>query len=159
MHRSSCLQSPERTSFLLSLGSAHQRFTHKDPAPAPEISGAASSTRPGPVEVGDELPGCHMAVGVLEDGGGAAFMELQFHPPGEAPFADSISCDHAHWCAALTIDSLECTLNLAICNPTAPSQATSGYPSRRRAHRPAEPPVVRSDHVHAEREHAADEPG
>ena len=44
-------------------------------------------------------------------------MELQFYPPGEAPFADSISCDNAHWCAALTIDSLECTLNFATCNP------------------------------------------
>jgi len=36
---------------------------------------------------------------------GAAFMELQFYPPGEAPFVDSISCDNAHRCAALTIDS------------------------------------------------------
>jgi hypothetical protein len=33
-------------------------------------------------------------------------MELQCYPPGEAPFVDSISCDNAHWCAALTIDSL-----------------------------------------------------
>ena len=42
-------------------------------------------------------------------GGGAAFVELQFYPPGFAPFADSISCDNTHWCSALTIDSLECT--------------------------------------------------
>ena len=42
-------------------------------------------------------------------GAGAAFMELQFYPPGFAPFADSISCDNTHWCSALTIDSLECT--------------------------------------------------
>jgi hypothetical protein len=41
-------------------------------------------------------------------GGGSAFMELQFYPPGFAPFADSISCDNAHWCSALTIDSVEC---------------------------------------------------
>jgi hypothetical protein len=40
-------------------------------------------------------------------GGGGAFMEMQFYPPGFAPFADSVSCDNAHWCAALTIDSLE----------------------------------------------------
>jgi hypothetical protein len=40
-------------------------------------------------------------------GGGAAFMEMQFYPPGFAPFADSVSCDNTHWCAALTIDSLE----------------------------------------------------
>ena len=49
-------------------------------------------------------------------GAGAAFMELQFYPPGFAPFADSISCDNTHWCAALTIDSLECTLKFAQCN-------------------------------------------
>jgi hypothetical protein len=41
-------------------------------------------------------------------GAGAAFVELQFYPPGFAPFADSISCDNTHWCSALTIDSLEC---------------------------------------------------
>ncbi len=41
-------------------------------------------------------------------GGGSAFVELQFYPPGFAPFSDSISCDNAHWCSALTIDSLEC---------------------------------------------------
>lgn len=50
-------------------------------------------------------------------GAGSAFMELQFYPPGQAPFADAISCDNTHWCAALTIDSLECSLNFATCNP------------------------------------------
>jgi hypothetical protein len=40
-------------------------------------------------------------------GGGAAFMEMQFYPPGMAPRVDSISCDNTHWCAALNIDSLE----------------------------------------------------
>jgi len=49
-------------------------------------------------------------------GGGAAFLELQFYPPGFAPFADGISCDNAHWCAALTIDSLECQAGFAVCN-------------------------------------------
>jgi hypothetical protein len=44
-------------------------------------------------------------------GGGQAFVELQFYPPGFAPFVDSISCDNSHWCSALTIDSLECTGN------------------------------------------------
>ena len=48
-------------------------------------------------------------------GGGAAFLELQFYPPGFAPFADALSCDNSHWCAALTIDSLECTVSGA-CN-------------------------------------------
>ena len=42
-------------------------------------------------------------------GGGAAFVELQFYPPGFAPFADNISCDNTHWCSALNIDSLECS--------------------------------------------------
>jgi hypothetical protein len=48
-------------------------------------------------------------------GGGAAFLEMQFYPPGFAPFIDSISCDNTHWCAALNIDSLECTQGFA-CN-------------------------------------------
>jgi hypothetical protein len=42
-------------------------------------------------------------------GAGAAFVELQFYPPGFAPFTDNISCDNAHWCSALNIDSLECS--------------------------------------------------
>lgn len=50
-------------------------------------------------------------------GGGSAFMEMQFYPPGNAPFVDSESCDNTHWCAALTIDSLECTTGFAQCNP------------------------------------------
>jgi hypothetical protein len=50
-------------------------------------------------------------------GAGSAFMEMQFYPPGFAPFSDSTSCDNKHWCAALTIDSAECTLNFANCNP------------------------------------------
>jgi hypothetical protein len=42
-------------------------------------------------------------------GAGAAFVELQFYPPGFAPLVDSISCDNTHWCSALNIDSLECS--------------------------------------------------
>ena len=38
---------------------------------------------------------------------GSAFMELQFYPPGFAPFADNVSCSAKLWCAALNIDSLE----------------------------------------------------
>ena len=45
-----------------------------------------------------------------------AFMELQFYPPGYPPFLDSPSCDATHYCAALNIDSLECTFNFATCN-------------------------------------------
>jgi hypothetical protein len=44
-------------------------------------------------------------------GGGQAFVELQFYPPGMAPFADNTSCNDTSWCSALTIDSLECQGN------------------------------------------------
>lgn len=49
-------------------------------------------------------------------GGGSAFLELQFYPPGFPPLADGLSCDDTHWCAALTIDSLECTDGFISCN-------------------------------------------
>jgi hypothetical protein len=61
-------------------------------------------------------------------GGGAAFVELQFYPPGFAPFTDSISCDNTHWCSALTIDSLECTGNgSGPCNPNCPEPVNFGF--------------------------------
>jgi hypothetical protein len=47
---------------------------------------------------------------------GSAFMELQFYPPGFTPFVDNTSCSATKWCAALTIDSLECTFGFATCN-------------------------------------------
>jgi hypothetical protein len=47
---------------------------------------------------------------------GSAFMELQLYPPGYTPFVDSESCSATKWCAALTIDSLECNFNFATCN-------------------------------------------
>ncbi len=47
---------------------------------------------------------------------GSAFMELQFYPPGYTPFMDSESCSPTKWCAALTIDSLACTLGFTTCN-------------------------------------------
>jgi len=39
---------------------------------------------------------------------GTAFLEMQFYPPGWAPFElpGGISCDPTKWCAAMTIDSL-----------------------------------------------------
>jgi hypothetical protein len=37
---------------------------------------------------------------------GAAFMELQFYPPGFAPQFAGSSCDATRWCVAMTIDSL-----------------------------------------------------
>jgi hypothetical protein len=47
---------------------------------------------------------------------GSAFMELQLYPPGFTPFVDGESCSTTKWCAALTIDSLECNFNFASCN-------------------------------------------
>jgi hypothetical protein len=49
-------------------------------------------------------------------GGGSSFLEMQFYPPGFAPFVDSISCDNRHWCASLHINDLECDTNF-VCNP------------------------------------------
>ncbi|MGH2856956.1 MAG: hypothetical protein ACRDMJ_05670 [Solirubrobacteraceae bacterium] len=43
-------------------------------------------------------------------------MEMQLYPPGEPPWIDSSGCDGTHWCAALTIDSLECTEGFKSCN-------------------------------------------
>jgi hypothetical protein len=60
-------------------------------------------------------------------GGGSAFMEMQFYPPGFAPFADSISCDNTHWCGALTIDSLECTEGFAKCNNDCEEPVNFGF--------------------------------
>jgi hypothetical protein len=56
--------------------------------------------------------------GVISDpnAAGSAFMELQFYAPGFTPFIDGPSCDRTHYCAALTIDSLECTFGFATCN-------------------------------------------
>ena len=47
---------------------------------------------------------------------GSAFMELQLYPPGYTPLVDSESCSATKWCAALNIDSLECTFGFATCN-------------------------------------------
>lgn len=47
---------------------------------------------------------------------GSAFLEMQFYPPGFAPFVTQISCDTTHWCASLHINSLECTAGFAMCN-------------------------------------------
>ena len=47
---------------------------------------------------------------------GSAFLELQFYPPGYQPFVDAPSCNATHWCAALTIDSLESEFNFVNIN-------------------------------------------
>jgi hypothetical protein len=51
---------------------------------------------------------------------GSALLELQFYPPGFSTgglVLTPVSCDSTHWCAALNIDSLECTSGFAACNP------------------------------------------
>ncbi|HME65762.1 MAG TPA: hypothetical protein VKG61_12815, partial [Streptosporangiaceae bacterium] len=67
-------------------------------------------------ESDSNAPTCHYATCTSGAGGGSAFMEMQFYPPGEAPFIDNLSCDNTHWCAALTIDSAECTAGFQSCN-------------------------------------------
>jgi hypothetical protein len=47
---------------------------------------------------------------------GSAFMELQLYPPGDTPLIDGEGCSATKWCAALNIDSLECTFGFATCN-------------------------------------------
>jgi hypothetical protein len=42
---------------------------------------------------------------------GTAFMEMQFYPPGWAPWPAGNSCSATLWCAALNIDSLSQNLN------------------------------------------------
>jgi hypothetical protein len=49
-------------------------------------------------------------------GGGSSFLEMQFYPPGYAPFVDSLSCDNTHWCASLHINDLECNFTFEDCN-------------------------------------------
>ena len=60
-------------------------------------------------------------------GAGAAFVELQFYPPGFAPFSDNISCDNTHWCSALTIDSLECAPDGTACNQDCPEPVNFAF--------------------------------
>src|SRR5437016_37812 len=52
---------------------------------------------------------------------GGAFMEMQFYPPGWAPFnlPGGISCDATKWCGALTIDSFSEDQNRGVDNNAA----------------------------------------
>jgi hypothetical protein len=54
--------------------------------------------------------------GQLATDAGSAVLELQFYPPGFPPFANAVSCDGTHWCAAQVDWSLECTLGYKFCN-------------------------------------------
>jgi hypothetical protein len=69
---------------------------------------------------------------------GSAFMELQFYPPGFAPFADNVSCDRTQWCSALNIDSLAATFNFAFINPACEEPVNFAYLQRNGV--PAGPP-------------------
>jgi hypothetical protein len=47
---------------------------------------------------------------------GTAFLEVQFYPPGWAPFLNAISCDARKWCAAMAIFSFSNDQNNGIPN-------------------------------------------
>ena len=88
-------------------------------------------------------------------------MEMQFYPPGEPPFIDSLSCDDTHWCAALTIDSLECTAAFAGCNNNCEEPSNFAFIQRNGV--PTGPPSPQdADTTHGDAEQrrdAAHEPG
>jgi hypothetical protein len=82
-----------------------------DPKSYPTNAGCPpESDSNAPTCVGANITNC-------SPGGGSAGEELQLYPPGFPPNSDGISCDDSHYCAALNIDSLECTLGFAVCNP------------------------------------------
>jgi len=103
----------------------------RDPAKAPTASGSVTTYGELSVAPWFGLPICdpksypQNACAPLSDSNtglntptdaGSAFMELQFYPPGFAPFADSTSCSKTQWCSALNIDSLACNFNFVVCN-------------------------------------------
>jgi hypothetical protein len=104
----------------------------KDPAKAPTVSGSVTDYGELSVAPWFGLPLCDpnsypqnpctpdsdANIGTISSpaAAGSAFMELQFYPPGFTPFIDSESCSATQWCAALTIDSLECSFNFKTCN-------------------------------------------
>jgi hypothetical protein len=47
---------------------------------------------------------------------GTGFLELQFYPPGWAPFQNGISCDARKWCAAMAIFALDLDMNNNVSN-------------------------------------------
>jgi hypothetical protein len=60
-------------------------------------------------------------------GGGSGLLELQFYPPGFAPIMDAQSCDNTHWCAAMTLDSLEYTAGFQTGNPNCVEPVNFGF--------------------------------
>jgi hypothetical protein len=63
-------------------------------------------------------------------GGGSSFLEVQFYPPGYAPFFDNISCDNSHWCASLHINDLECSGQFHNCNSNCEEPTNFGFIQR-----------------------------
>ena len=77
---------------------------------------------------------------------GTAFLEVQFYPPGWAPWPPGVSCDASKWCAAMAIFSLTQDQNTGVLNNDdclghAPgsSRRTSRSSRRRQPARAAEP--------------------
>jgi hypothetical protein len=83
-----------------------------DDQSAPNPKGAATGSRAGPTVPGAADSDTNIYTGHLGDPKyigqhpGSAFMEMQFYPPGWAPWPAGSSCDATEWCAALNIDSL-----------------------------------------------------
>jgi hypothetical protein len=67
---------------------------------------AMCDTQSYPEQVGNCTPDSDSNITPLAQHPGAAFMELQFYPPGWVKQFASQSCSARNWCAALTIDSL-----------------------------------------------------
>src|SRR2546422_6575767 len=47
---------------------------------------------------------------------GAAFLEVQFYPPGWAPWPPGVSCDAHKWCAAMALFSFNSNQNNGVAN-------------------------------------------
>ncbi len=78
---------------------------------------------------------------------GAAFMEMQFYPPGWVAWPAGNSCDPTKWCAALNIDSYSQSLtqvNNNACNETAGVEYVNfAFITRNGvAHAPADPTTI-----------------
>jgi hypothetical protein len=79
-------------------------------------------------ESDSNAPSCFgVSCTTAQSGGGSTFMEMQLYPPGNPPFVDSESCNDTQWCAALTIDSLECTTGFVTCNSSCEEPVNFGF--------------------------------
>ena len=89
---------------------ANSIYNELSPAPWYGLPICDSNSYP---TIGGVLPSPHPCTPISDTNatthGGAAFMELQFYPPGNGPWVDAPSIDQTKWGVALTIDSLEVT--------------------------------------------------